>query len=135
MSMSTTYSRRISVSGPWIDDHRSRFRAMQVIGKELGTTTDLGSDQPTHQIDSAANDVVRHPMLISFTSGNIACVITSIRWQIARSQRAVRDWSPPPQPADCQPDCGHAVLIGVGRPAEFLCAGDTTDGPQGPDTT
>ncbi len=61
---------------------------MQVIGKELGTTTDLGSDQPTHQIDSAANDVVRHPMLISFTSGNIACVITSSGGKLpARSVR------------------------------------------------
>jgi hypothetical protein len=81
------------------------------------------------------------PVDLEFThftspSGNIECVITSSGdgELVARSVRCdidERDWSPPPQPADCELDYGHAILIGVGQPAEFLCAGDTTIGSGG----
>src|SRR3954454_7242066 len=69
-------------------------------------------------------------------SGNIECVITSSGdgELVARSVRCdidEGDWSPPPQPANCELDCGHAILIGVGQPAEFLCAGDTIIGSGG----
>ncbi len=64
-------------------------------------------------------------------SGNIACVITSsgdgapggVRCDIDE-----RAWSPPPRPADCRLDYGQGIVLGVGEPAEFVCAGDTTAG-------
>lgn len=64
--------------------------------------------------------------LTSFTSptGNIGCYIdpTSVRCDIDQ-----RNWSPPPKPASC-PDVvgwGQGLELNVGRPADFVCAGDT----------
>jgi hypothetical protein len=81
------------------------------------------------------------PVDLKFThfaspSGNIECVITSSGdgELVARSVRCdidARDWSSPPRPTDCDLDYGHAILIGVGQPAQFLCAGDTTIGSGG----
>jgi hypothetical protein len=81
------------------------------------------------------------PVDLEFThfaspSGNIECVITSSGngELVARGVRcdiAERDWSPPPRPADCELDYGHAILVGAGKPARFLCAGDTTIGSGG----
>jgi hypothetical protein len=81
------------------------------------------------------------PVGLDFThfaspSGNIECVITSSGngELVARGVRcdiAERDWSPPPRPADCELDYGHAILVGAGKPARFLCAGDTTIGSGG----
>jgi hypothetical protein len=81
------------------------------------------------------------PVGIEFThfaspTGNIECVITSSDGTdaVARSVRCdidERDWSPLPEPADCELDYGHAVVLGPGAPAEFLCAGDTTIGSGG----
>ncbi|MGV0743369.1 DUF6636 domain-containing protein [Mycolicibacterium sp. XJ870] len=55
-------------------------------------------------------------------SGNVGCQIspTSVRCDIDQ-----RDWSPPPRPADCTLDYGQGISIGIGEPAQFVCAGDT----------
>jgi hypothetical protein len=76
--------------------------------------------------DTSTSAPVDHE-ITHFTSptGNVGCVIGTggVRCDIAE-----RDWSPPPQPADCELDYGHAIGVGSGRPARFLCAGDTTLG-------
>lgn len=78
------------------------------------------------------------PVDVEFThfaspSGTIACVITSSGdiELVARGVRCdidERDWSPPPRPADCELAYGHGVVLGVGKTARLLCAGDTTLG-------
>jgi len=59
-------------------------------------------------------------------SGNVGCVINS---DSVRCDVGERDWSPPPKPADCRLDWGQGISVVVGEPAEFVCAGDTTLGP------
>lgn len=69
--------------------------------------------------------------LTSFSSpsGNIGCYIepTHVRCDIAE-----RNWSPPSKPTSCPPvvSWGQGLELNVGRPAGFVCAGDTalTDG-------
>jgi hypothetical protein len=55
-------------------------------------------------------------------SGNVGCQIspTGVRCDIDQ-----RNWSPPPRPADCRLDYGQGISIGIGKPARFVCAGDT----------
>jgi hypothetical protein len=55
-------------------------------------------------------------------SGNVGCKIspTGVRCDIDQ-----RNWSPPPRPADCRLDYGQGISIGIGEPAQFVCAGDT----------
>jgi hypothetical protein len=55
-------------------------------------------------------------------SGNVGCQIspTGVRCDIDQ-----RDWSPPPRPADCRLDFGQGISISTGKPAQFVCAGDT----------
>ena len=60
----------------------------------------------------------------SSPSGNIGCYIdpTNVRCDIDE-----RTWSPPAKPASC-PDVvgwGQGLQLDVGRPAGFVCAGDT----------
>jgi hypothetical protein len=60
----------------------------------------------------------------SSPSGNIGCYIepTNVRCDIAE-----RNWGPPPKPASC-PEMigwGQGLQLAVGRPADFVCAGDT----------
>ena len=69
--------------------------------------------------------------LTSFTSpsGNIGCYIEP---GYVRCDIRERDWAPPPKAADC-PDMtgwGQGLQLRAGRPAGFVCAGDTalTDG-------
>lgn len=64
--------------------------------------------------------------LTSFSSpsGNIGCYIepTSVRCDIAD-----RTWRPPSKPASCpeMTGWGQGLQLSVGRPAGFVCAGDT----------
>jgi hypothetical protein len=64
--------------------------------------------------------------LTSFSSpsGNIGCYIepTNVRCDIAE-----RNWGPPPKPASCpeMTGWGQGLQLDVGRPADFVCAGDT----------
>jgi hypothetical protein len=59
-------------------------------------------------------------------SGNIGCVIgkgNGVRCDIRE-----RDWQPPPKPASCPLDWGHAIAVGRRGRGHFVCAGDTTLG-------
>ncbi len=58
-------------------------------------------------------------------SGNIWCMIAP---SSARCDIEQRDWSPPPRPAYCPLDTGygHGIILIPGRPAQIVCAGDTT---------
>ena len=64
--------------------------------------------------------------LTSFSSpsGNIGCYIepTNVRCDIAE-----RNWSPPPKAASCPEvvSWGQGLQLDVGKPAGFVCAGDT----------
>ena len=66
--------------------------------------------------------------------GNIACNIgmdEGVRCDIIDA-----DWPRPARPADCQESYGHMIAItpwiGLGKPAEFICAGDTVFGSDEP---
>lgn len=54
-------------------------------------------------------------------SGNIGCMIapSGVGCNVVE-----RDWSPPPRPADCRWDYTR-IFIGPGKPAHFVCAGDS----------
>lgn len=54
-------------------------------------------------------------------SGNISC---AMRTDEVRCDITERDWSAPPEPADCTLDWGHAIALDRGE-STFLCAGDT----------
>jgi hypothetical protein len=56
-------------------------------------------------------------------SGNIGCIIKP---GYVRCDIAERTWSPPPKPADCEWDYGQGISLTSGEPAQFICAGDTT---------
>lgn len=70
-------------------------------------------------------EVTEYTGFISPT-GNVSCVIDV---NLARCDIIDRDWSPPPRPADCEFDYGQGISIAPGEPATFVCAGDTTFGP------
>jgi hypothetical protein len=55
-------------------------------------------------------------------SKNIGCHLSrdGVRCDIGR-----RDWTPPPKPADCELDWGFGVYIVPGKPAAFVCTGDS----------
>ena len=61
----------------------------------------------------------------SSPSGNIYCMIDA---SLVRCDIRNRDWSPPPRPADCPSFTGYGqgIEIAPGKPARFVCAGDTT---------
>jgi hypothetical protein len=59
-------------------------------------------------------------------TGNVACAIDA---DLARCDIIDHDWSPPPRPADCEFDYGQGISVAPGEPAAFVCAGDTTFGP------
>lgn len=62
--------------------------------------------------------------LTSFTSpsGNIGCYIEP---NYVRCDVRERSWTPPPRPADCPYDWGQGIRMSTGKPAGFVCAGDT----------
>ena len=68
-------------------------------------------------------------------SGNIGCVIgpagaVGNPEPYVRCDIRERDWTPPPRPSECPSFTGYGQGIGVdaGRPAAFVCAGDTSFG-------
>ncbi|WP_280830284.1 DUF6636 domain-containing protein [Mycolicibacterium frederiksbergense] len=65
--------------------------------------------------------------LTGFTSpsGNIGCYLDAT---MARCDVADRSWAPPLRPASCEFAYGQGITVGRGRPAEFVCAGDTALG-------
>ena len=59
-------------------------------------------------------------------SGNIGCVIG--KGGGVRCDIRAREWQPPPKPASCRLDWGHALGVGRRGRGHFICAGDTTLG-------
>ena len=63
----------------------------------------------------------------SSPTGNIGCYIEPIE---VRCDIAERAWSPPPAPPRCELDFGQGIALTAGARARFVCAGDTTLGPE-----
>ena len=63
----------------------------------------------------------------SSPTGNIGCYIEPIE---VRCDIAERAWSPPPAPPRCELDFGQGIALVAGARARFVCAGDTTLGPE-----
>jgi hypothetical protein len=88
------------------------------------TSTESAPDAPpaSKQVDQEVFEYThfRSP------SANVGCVIKP---GYARCDIDERDWSPPPRPADCEWDYGQGIAIATDEPAQFVCAGDTTQAP------
>lgn len=65
--------------------------------------------------------------LTGFTSpsGNLGCYLDA---SMARCDIRDRSWAPPLRPASCEFAYGQGVSLSPGRPAAFVCAGDTALG-------
>ncbi len=76
-----------------------------------------------HRVSGLINQQVSEPTSFSSPSGNVRCHLdaTTVRCDIAE-----RSWAPPLRPASCAFDYGHGITLSAGRPAAFVCAGDTT---------
>ncbi len=90
--------------------------------------------QSTSQAPARADREVFESTFFLSPDGNIACNIDmnmGVRCDIIDA-----DWPRPPRPADCQNSYGHMIAInpwiGLGKPAEFICAGDTVFGSDEP---
>jgi hypothetical protein len=87
-----------------------------------------------HAQPAERDRVVFESTLFLSPDGNIACNIgmdEGVRCDIIDA-----DWPQQPEPADCQESYGHMIAInpwtGLGKPAEFICAGDTVFGSDEP---
>ncbi|WP_231395906.1 DUF6636 domain-containing protein [Mycobacterium sp. URHD0025] len=65
--------------------------------------------------------------LTGFTSpsGNVGCYLDA---STARCDIRDRSWAPPLRPASCEFAYGQGVTLRRGRPAAFVCAGDSALG-------
>ena len=100
------------------------------------TDTSTATDRTTASTSANPSDKAVGPApadrevteLTGFLSptGNVACMIDA---DLARCDIIDRDWSPPPQPTDCEFDYGHGISLAPGQQAQFVCAGDTAFGP------
>ncbi|WP_254849201.1 hypothetical protein [Mycobacterium sp. GA-1841] len=70
-----------------------------------------------------ANQQVNGPTSFKSPSGSVRCRLDA---ELARCDVADRSWAPPMRPASCEFDYGHGISVRPGRPAEFVCATDTT---------
>lgn len=92
-----------------------------------GQTQAVATAQPAQSTSKAPAQADREVLDSTFflsPDGNIACSIDmnmGVRCDIIYA-----DWPRPPRPADCQNDYGHMIAInpwiGLGKPAEFICA-------------
>ena len=104
------------------------FAALVITGCQ-STSTPVATPSPTMTAPNAgtmAKLVNRHvDELTPFTSpsGNVGCLVDAT---MARCDIAERSWAPPLRPADCEFGYGQGITLSPGRPAEFVCAGDTT---------
>lgn len=90
------------------------------------TTASAQPVQSTSQ-SPADREVVENTSFLS-PDGNIAC---NIDMNVgARCDIIDASWQAPPAPADCQDSYGHMIAIGLDKPAEFICAGDTVFGSE-----
>ena len=102
-----------------------------------GQTQAVATAQPAQSTSKAPAQADREVLDSTFflsPDGNIACSIDmnmGVRCDIIYA-----DWPRPPRPAYCQNDYGHMIAInpwiGLGKPAEFICAGDTVFGSDVP---
>src|SRR5262245_24722916 len=80
---------------------------------------------------SADDRTVTEMTFFTSPSGNISCVIDpdSVRCDIRD-----RTWEPPAKPSTCSEytGWGQGLQLRTGRPASFVCAGDTTFGAGSP---
>lgn len=74
------------------------------------------TSQATESVDRATTSVFSSP------TGNLACSLSAVQ---AVCEIAVRTYSPPPPPADCDLDHGGMLAVGTSGPGRFLCHGDT----------
>jgi len=83
------------------------------------TTTSPGDVDPQDFEDGAGTASFSTP------SGDIGCVLTEeeVRCDVVEAQ-----FDPPPAPADCDLDWGHALIVRREGSGKFLCAGDTVVG-------
>ncbi len=84
-------------------------------------------------IPAEADQEVTHLTQFTSPSGNIGCAIIPAGAAgnfaaYARCDIQTRDWTPPPRPSTCPPVTGYGqgLEVSAGRPAEFVCAGDTS---------
>jgi hypothetical protein len=87
------------------------------------------SAQPVESTSTAPahRDVVESTSFLS-ADGNIAC---NIDMNVgARCDIIDVSWQAPAAPPDCEQSYGHMVAIGLDKPADFICAGDTVFGTE-----
>ncbi|MED5815298.1 DUF6636 domain-containing protein [Mycolicibacterium sp. 050232] len=77
-------------------------------------------------VSDVVNRQVKEPTAFSSPSGNVGCHLDS---SMARCDIRDRSWAPPLRPASCAFAYGQGMTLRPGRPAEFVCAGDTALGP------
>jgi hypothetical protein len=107
---------------------RQLLFALVAVGLAAAASATLGvaTAAPPGTIDPVPLTTREVSELTSFSSpsGNIGCYIapTNVRCDIAE-----RNWSPPPKAASCPEmvSWGQGLQLDVGKPAGFVCAGDT----------
>ncbi|MFN3005420.1 DUF6636 domain-containing protein [Mycolicibacterium wolinskyi] len=92
----------------------------------LAATAGYGLSSPTAGVGSAPALVNSEFTHFTSPSRNIHCAMgeSSVRCDITE-----RDWSPPPRPADCRYDYGQGISFSAGTRPDFVCAGDSAQGP------
>lgn len=78
-----------------------------------------------HSVADVVNRQVKEPTAFTSPSGNVGCYLDA---SMARCDIRDRSWAPPLRPASCEYAYGQGMTLSPGRPAEFVCAGDTALG-------
>lgn len=78
-----------------------------------------------HSVAEVVNRQVKEPTAFTSPSGNVGCHLDA---SVARCDIRERSWAPPLRPASCQFAYGQGMALRPGRPAEFVCSGDSTLG-------
>ncbi len=73
-------------------------------------------------VSSLTNRQVNELTGFTSPSGNVGCYLDA---STARCDIRDRSWAPPLRPASCEFAYGQGMTLSPGRPAEFVCAGDT----------
>lgn len=96
-------------------------------GKSLDTTpvAPVTSVVETPDVGAPGDRTVDDRAAFQSPTGNIGCQISTsgVRCDIGE-----RGWEPPPRPADCRLDYGHALGLSATAPARLMCAGDSARG-------
>lgn len=75
-----------------------------------------------HSVADVVNRQVKEPTAFTSPAGNVGCRLDT---SMARCDIRDRSWAPPLRPASCEFAYGQGMTLRPGRPAEFVCAGDT----------